>query len=419
MGTLSLIVIGFTLLCVVIDGFLGLLRGRNRAILRLVLVLVSAVLAVLLLDAVVSMVLNINVGDGVPLKESIFSSDGGEPMPEELQNVVFTLIEIVVGIVVYFLIFFVLKLITWMILFPVFKAFIKQGDNKGPLLGFIVGALQGIVVAFLICAPLTGLVGDLNNLSNVEIDGQPIIPINDTIGLNEFTDSGIYKVYNSTGGWYYEMVSSSELKNGTKVSLSDSIGIVVAVTEIASTAASMEEGLENMVKEDATPQERINGLASVGESLIAIDDSINSLGEGGKAMFDELLSSIIDMAVTEGDEGADEMGQFLGNLNTENLSLKGTGEALVGISTYIQKTTEGFAAYGETIYQDEVSSIVNGLAENTFFLDLIANSEGDVPVVIDVSEYNEYMFENAIENTDLTAQEKDTIRQMFGITAFA
>jgi flagellar biosynthesis/type III secretory pathway M-ring protein FliF/YscJ len=80
---------------------------------------------------VVDTVMGIKVG-GKTLKATIAGafSTGGMEFPESIQNLVFALVEIIIGMVAYFVILIVLRLVSWIILFPLLKIFVKREENK-------------------------------------------------------------------------------------------------------------------------------------------------------------------------------------------------------------------------------------------------------------------------------------------------
>ena len=112
MGYITLGVLAFTALCLFFGFFLGLIRGRNRSILRLVLVVLSAACAVLFKDKVVEVIMNYEYqGKSVNALLVELLNSSSVTVPESIQNILFALVEIVVSIVVFFIMFFLLKFI--------------------------------------------------------------------------------------------------------------------------------------------------------------------------------------------------------------------------------------------------------------------------------------------------------------------
>ena len=86
---------------------------------------------------------------------------------------------------------------------------------------------------------------------------------------------------------------------------------------------------------------------------------------------------------------------------------------MTGIASYIEKTDESLGSL-ETVTQKEVDDIVNGIAANGFILDLLT-SEGEAPTLIEVDGENADLFENAISDSSLSAEDKDVLRTIFGL----
>jgi hypothetical protein len=163
-----------------------------------------------------------------------------------------------------------------------------------------------------------------------------------------------------------------------------------------------------MTSETATPQEKVDAMKSVGDKLIEAGNSLDGLSEESKEVVNELLDSVKDMV---GEEGSGEMDEVLENLNLDNLDLVSAGGAINGIATYIEKTSDEFEN-DEPVNQEEVNAIIGGLADNfTVFGGML---EGGVTFIEVDSEHAE-MFETAIAGTELSAEDKDTLRTLFGL----
>lgn len=420
---LTLGILGFTVLCVAIDGLMGLIRGRNRAFLRLILVALSAAVSVVLIGVLVPMVMELEI-DGAPVKQVILDafSSGETALPEQIQVLLMTLIEIILGVVIFFVSFFALKFLTWLIVFPILKIFIRKGRRKRAISGLVFGAVEGLLVAFVVCAPLTGLLTDVNKFTSIKMNGEQLIQLPAEIGLDEYFNSPVFKIYDASGKWFYDMLTSKQTEEGKNLSISDTVDVVVAVTEVASKAQELGDSVDKLTSEDTN--EKTAALDQIGQTLIEIDDSINKLGDGGKEILTDLIGSVIEMAggSSEGEgEGESalppEVKGFVEELANGNVSLKATGSALQGMASYISKTDETSDKFGEEVTDDEVNAIVNGLAENAFVLDMIAGEGEETPVIMQVHDENKEKFETAIHNASLGDDYKDTLRKLFGLNA--
>lgn len=421
----SSIVTGISAGAIALGALLGLLRGTNRSILRLVLIIACAVGAFFLMEKVADVILTIKVEGGVTLHESILAGlvEGGE-LPESVQTLIIALIEIVVGLAFFLLGFIVLSFLSWLIVFPILKIFVKPGVKKRRLLGMIIGAIQGVVVAFVLCVPVTGITNEVQKLSEIEVDGKKIIPVE--LNLEEFTDSEIYKIYNTSGDWFYETLTSKQTEDGTNVSLSDTVDVVVVVTDVVNETTNLATNLNKVSDSEANVQDKVDSLKNVGDNLINIGTKIDSLSDNAKEVLQQVITDVVGSFVGGGDENGEQeeiippaVQEVIENIDFDNLSLESTGEAIKGISSYIEKTDESFENYGQEVTQEEVESIVNGVADNLFIIDIItggAEEIEEVPTIIEVKEEDAEKFETAISQADkLTNEQKEMLKKLLGI----
>lgn len=416
MNYISLGILGLTLFCIIVGALLGLLRGRNRAILRLCLVLASAILAVVLIDFLVPIVMDIEI-EGETIKELVTEGFGDAEVPEAILNIIFTLIEVVIGIALYFVLFFVLKFLTWMLFYPILKIFIKKGEKKHPFIGMIIGIVQGFIVAFLFCAPVTGLAKNFYDISQIEMDGKVLVEIPEEIGFEDYMNSGTFSFYDKTGNWFYKLISSAELEDGTKLSMDSAVEIVIVTTDIANKAQDITNTIERLDRDDVTDLDIIDGLDKIGDKLIEMDESLASIDKDSKEVIQSVVRSLAEM-LTEGDEEVpQEVIDYIENLDVDDVNLDSTGNAIKGISTYMSKQTEGPSNYGDETEPEEVNEIVNGIADNAFMLDMFT-SDDEGALADAIKEEDKSMFENAINtNSKLTAEEKDKFLSLLGLSA--
>lgn len=411
MGYITLAVLILTLAALGFGALFGMMRGRNRAILRLILVVVSIILAVALRGVIVDVVMDIEIG-GETVKETLLAafSEGDAALPSSMTDLLLSLVEIIVGMVAFFLLFIVLRLFTWILIFPICKIFVKKGAKKRKGWGALIGTIQGLLVAFVMCSPITGIVVQMDKISEIKINNEQLLELPAEIGLDKYSDSFLCKVYSFTGGWFFDMVTSTKTEDGNKVSINDTVDVVVAVTGIANTVTTLTDSINDMTNVES-PQDQVNAMKNVGNSLVQIGNSINSLSGDAKEMINDLVSSVQEMV--GGADGAPGLDAFFEEFNIENLNLASAGSAINGIATYIEKTTAGFAGYGDAVTQDDVSSIINGLADNSFILDMIVPEVEDV--LVPVSSENKGMFETAINSANLSEDKKEILKDLFGI----
>ncbi len=411
MGYVTLAILGITLLCVLFGALLGLVRGFRRSLVRLILVIVSLLLAVFVLrKTFVNVIMNINVG-GETLEQTLIGAlnESGE-LPASIMSLISALVEIILGLVGYFVVYGALSAITWMLIYPIIKIFVKKEQPKKKLLGAIIGLVQGLIIAFTVCAPITGLVTQIDKISEVKVNGEQIIDLPENIGIEDYVNSFPGKVYGKLGGWYFDILTTTKTEDGNKVSIDDTISVLVTITNIADTATDLGESIDIMTNESSTPQQRIDAMKNLGDDLISIGNSINDLSNDAKDMVNDLIIAVKDLI---NEDGADPtLEDALADFDINNINMVGAGSAMKGIATYIEKTDDTFAST-QAVSQDDVNSIVNGLAENDFILSMLAGDE--TPTLLDVESEHESMFASAIESTSLPLEDKVTLLELFGL----
>ena len=407
MGYIALAVLILTLVAWLFGGLFGLMRGLNRSLLRLGLIVLCVVLAILLRGVFVDLVMGINVGDGT-IEEMIASAFVSEEMemPPSVINLVFALVEIVIGIAVYYVLFFVLRFITWVLFYPILKIWVKKGEKKRGWWGALVGFGQGLIIAFAMWAPLTGLLVNTNKVLTMEMDGKQVVEeVPEEIGLAEYPKSVPGAVYNVTGGWYFEILGTTKDAEGKTVRLSDVCDIVVTVMDMANSVADLGESMENMRDENASEQDYIDTTKEIGQKLIEIDGSIDKLSTGSKTIINDLIGDFGEMM---GEEWI-----LPDDFTVDTIDFGSAGEGLCGIATYVEKVSPTLGN-GQVVTQDDVDSIVNGFGGCLVIFDMLMEGE-EYEAWVPVLPEHEAMFEASINATEFSDGDKAKLRALCGL----
>ena len=422
MGYITLSVLGFSLLALLFGAFVGMLRGRNRAVLRLALMLICVLLAVFLRETVADVILGLETtenGVTMTLRESILQElikSLGDGNMDAFVDFGMALVDILVGLACFYLLFIVLRLITWLIVFPICKIFVKRGEKRRRGLGALAGLLQGALIAFVICAPATGLLISADRLMKVEVDGKPAVEelkIPEELDLEEYLGSLPAGIYDSTGAWFFKLLTTTKDASGNVVSIDDTCTILESMTKLADSLTSVNDRIDDLTAEGATTEDRLSALKDIGSALVEAGNSIDGLSSDAQKLTEELLSTVATTMGGENGESSPEIEEILSDFSFEELDLVAAGNAMTGIASYIEKTDESLGSL-ETVTQKEVDDIVNGIAANGFILDLLT-SEGEAPTLIEVDGENADLFENAISDSSLSAEDKDVLRTIFGL----
>ena len=446
-------IMSFTIACVLIGGLLGLVRGQNRSILRLILVLASAVVAFMMRETLVDMILGLEV-QGQPLSavinEALLS---GASLPQQLVNFINMIIEILITTIVFIIVFGALSFVTWLILFQILKIFVrpsKKGKKAG--VGLLIGIVQGLVVAFLFCVPITGFIGQFakisdtlvsitfepeeaavetisSDLSLLSSDGEQYVitlegegneggeqgdmegmmsDIQNVLGdtLKKITESPVVKFYNSIGDWYFGMLTTVEDANGNKVTLEETTNVLVVVSSLTVDVFQIEDTIKDLVDPEADPSAK---LSAVGDVLVKIGTTVDKLGENGERMFDELLDGVKELLIPEDEEMSPEVENAINNLKVENLKLESVGNAFHALSNYVDNVEDPEEEVHIT--EEDAEAIVVALHENTFILDMIGESQ-----IVEIDSTDKETFTQAIEGIEgITAEEKEKLYNLFNL----
>ena len=144
-------------------------------------------------------------------------------------------------------------------------------------------------------------------------------------------------------------------------------------------------------------------IKEIGDAFVTVGTAIENLDDDSKQLVGELLDTAKDLVVSEYGELPYELEAVFDSINVNNLKIKSAGEALNAIAKYAE---EG------TVTQDDVNDIVNGLADNMFILDMLGV---DGESLLEVDDVNADMFKTAIESTNLTQEEINILKNIFGL----
>ena len=414
---INIIMIVLTVIALVGGVVFGLIRGRNRSLLRLGLIVVCIIGAFFLRGVLVDVIMGIETPSGTveEMISSIFEQ-GETEMLGTVKILVFAIIEMNIVIISYYIMFSTLRFLTEIILFPILKHFVKVGKTKGRLLGAVFGLVQGILIAIAVLAPMNGVFLTVNSIAQFQMNEEkPVVMIND-IGLDEYVNSPLSKFYTAVGGWYFDAMTNIKLENGSNLNMGDTSDMVTTATGIAGSVEELGQSMDILANEDAKPEDKIGAIKNAGDKLIEIGEKIDSLSDGATTVINGLMEDIKEL-IDVGEEGS-VINEFLGEVKIEDLNFKAVGQGLNGLASYIEKTALDSEDVLE-VTQEDVDNIVNGFAGSPAILDLIPElTGGETPQLLEVSEDEKEMFKQAIDNLDaetITEEQKQILKDLFGI----
>lgn len=409
---MTYIVLGITVGCILFGFLLGLVRGFNRSLLRMIIVLACVAGAWLLKDVFVNLLLKIEIG-GEPLEEtisSLFMSEGSD-LPESLVTFIFLLIQILLGVALFLILFILLKFISWTIIFPICKLFVKKGKSKKALLGGVIGLVQGALVAFVLCFPFTGLMVQVNglttSLTEIEMDGQPLMDAEikekfDSFGIAEYEESTLGKFYVNVGGGLYNKLATAKDENGKEMSLESAVNAMTSAVKIAGKLS------------DLTTVDFSEGITS--ENVGKVADALRDIGEivNGEMTEEsrEIVNNLInDVVKSMGGEDSDI--SIPDDFDISTIGFEEAADAVEVIGKITDKESEG-EEY--TLTDEDAEKIVNGIAANESLISAMAGDDANL-VGGSLEGEEKTMVENAINNADVDEATKENLRKWLGVSA--
>lgn len=368
MNILYLVVVALTALPIVIGALLGLKRGLNRSVLRLVIVAVSVLAAWLLREKLTEIIMNLDIsgivgsanpGDTIrTMIEGAFSAEQAD-----MVKLVMPIVQILVGVIAFLLSFIVLKFAS-LIIFWILKIFVRPGKRKNRLFGGLVGLAQGALVAYFICVPLNGLITTVDTISRIEIpssvaaeapasgvmsvsaeldsvssssaSNNPLKDICEQLGIYEYRASGISGLYDSVSFGVYNSLTTVKNESGKNVTLGIQVDAIVAAVKVANAAQQLGEI-------DFSAEGGLND-----ESVDKIKETFNEIENIKNEMSEEARESLTEMITVAVGSFAGETGVDFSKLDLNEVNFSKAGEA-VEEAYNLQKTLQDENATEEDI----------------------------------------------------------------------
>lgn len=361
------VVLVLTALPIVVGALLGLKRGLNRSLLRLAIVGAAIFAAWLMRDMLTEAIMNMQIG-GQSLKQSLEASFSENP---EMLKLVMPIAQIAVGVVAFLVTFLLLKLVS-LIVFWLLCIAVRPGKLKNRLLGLAVGAVQGILVAYFICVPITGLVGSIDKASQVDFSvvssgsssakvlqkgvslggiyedncGFNVIKTSDKIveggdGSQEnagessgenvnsaipeelkplfdivaaYKKTPLYKIYNGIEFGTYKGLTTVKSREGKNVTLNVQIDAVIALSKIAKSAQKLQD--IKISESDKLTQEKIDDIKEVLNNIEQVKSEL-------PAEVKESITEIVSVAAESFDMPVD-----VSKIDLDKVDFSKAGEAL-------------------------------------------------------------------------------------------
>ncbi len=396
MEIITLVIIALSILSIGLGLLLGLFRGFGNSLLRLALIVACIIFAFIFKDTLTNFILNFKIND-ITIEESIIQS-----IPEEYKNVseiIIPILKILAGIITFLIIFIVLQIITF-IIFKILKIFINKIGKKNKLFGLIVGTVQGILVALTICVPLSGLINNVNKISNIKVyDNEKkedvcLIDLSKfdestNLGLNKYPSSDIGKIYINNFDFLFKMLSSTTNANNEKITLDGQIDALVSTVSIANEVMK----ISNVDFSSGLNANNVNDVTDMLRNLQTIKDSLD----------DESINTINQLVNTIANNISDEA----------NVDLSDFDLSTINFNTEANVIDEVYkASSSENIDDVDFTDLINNLKDSTLILPLVSSSD----VVVDVNDTKKEEIKGTIDSlSDCDEKTKEDLRKLFNI----
>ena len=411
-----------TITTVAVGLLLGLLRGSRRAVLRLLLVLLCVVGAYSVKDVVTGLLMKTDI-QGQTVEQMIIGM-----LPAQMQGMgdaIMPLVTVIISVVSFLLCFGLLLFVTWAILFPILKIFVKKGKKKHALVGGIVGAVQGVAVAFVMCVILNGLFVNVGNVMaameqeqpetnasiflTAEADGnasgdgqQSAADISQLItSINEYKQSGISKMYSKFGDKAFDLVASVKMTNEDgeteKITLKGQMDAVSGLLKLAKNAekfSNINFGTNGIVGCADDIKEVFDMLDDINKNLN--DESRKTLNRVVESVAESMLPPDLPIDVTVID------------FTTVDFAVE--GQIITDLSVYASKT--------DTITEQDAENIVKKVTESNLIIPLLT-STGEIDLKLgdeQKAKASEIIAKYETDNT-YDASKIAQVKEFFGLSS--
>ena len=425
---------------IILSGFLyGFKRGFKKALLRLVILGVCVALSFLYREKISDIALNTPISEGKSLLELLtesFSSGENAEQMEGLLNVITNILKMVIQIFVFIICFYVLKTVS-MILYWIFSGIITSREkrkvrnshqvegnkidetkvkyevkkNRKKWFGSLVGIGQGILIIIFVVGPLNGLVVNISSLikslSEVEMEGTKIIDENtvgvlDNVGLFDYGNSSVSKVYTLLGDGVYKEVSKIEDENGNTVNIKSQIEAIDGGVKMVDVMS----GLSNLDTSEGFTADTKDELVNIFNEL---DEIKENMSEEGVEQLDNLIKDVVSPMLGE---AAEDLPINLDEISFAEVDFSNEAEVIDSFYGLMEK-----AENGEELDTDEVlEEVITNLSDSNLILPILSQVVEGLPEEeqLNLSEEDKNKVEEIINRLD-NKENADELKALFGI----
>ena len=379
---ISIAIIAIAAVALIAGFFLGLKRGFDKSVLRLILVAASLIVAWLVREQAANAVMSIRVSSGKTIAELI--TEAFPPEYAGFADIILPMVKMIACAVAFLACFIILQLLTWIVGLIIGTFFRKI---NAPLLGGVIGVVQGALVALAIIIPLNGAVLSAEKLTSLEINGERPMNVQEYVDFEGYKSSSVCKIVTKIGSGIYSQLASVKTESGERKNIDDQIDALVAGVKIAEQAEKFSQ-IDTSNGLDGSNVAQIKGI------LADIDEIKDQLTPEQKASLNEMLTAAAE---------ALKLPDAVADIDITEVNFTAEGEILDKALAYQD---------GEILDPAAAQELVDALAGSKFVLPL---AEGNMSVDVPLVKQTEIL--NAVNNLgdDVPEETKTAIKKLFNI----
>lgn len=379
---ISIAIIAIAAVALIAGFFLGLKRGFDKSVLRLILVAASLIVAWLVREQAANAVMSIRVSSGKTIAELI--TEAFPPEYAGFADIILPMVKMIACAVAFLACFIILQLLTW-IVGLIIGAFFRKINAR--LLGGVIGVVQGALVALAIIIPLNGAVLSAEKLTSLEINGERPMNVQEYVDFEGYKNSSVCKIVTKIGSGIYSQLASVKTELGERKNIDDQIDALVAGVKIAEQAEKFSQ-IDTSNGLDGSNVAQIKGI------LADIDEIKDQLTPEQKASLNEMLTAAAE---------ALKLPDAVADIDITEVNFTAEGEILDKALAYQD---------GEILDPAAAQELVDALAGSKFVLPL---AEGNMSVDVPLVKQTEIL--NAVNNLgdDVPEETKTAIKKLFNI----
>lgn len=379
---ISIAIIAIAAVALIAGFFLGLKRGFDKSVLRLILVAASLIVAWLVREQAANAVMSIRVSSGKTIAELV--TEAFPPEYAGFADIILPMVKMIACAVAFLACFIILQLLTW-IVGLIIGTFFRKINAR--LLGGVIGVVQGALVALAIIIPLNGAVLSAEKLTSLEINGERPMNVQEYVDFEGYKSSSVCKIITKIGSGIYSQLASVKTESGERKNIDDQIDALVAGVKIAEQAEKFSQ-IDTSNGLDGSNVAQIKGILS------DIDEIKDQLTPEQKASLNEMLTAAAE---------ALKLPAAVADIDVTEVNFTAEGEILDKALAYQD---------GEILDPAAAQELVDALAGSKFILPL---AEGNMSVDVPLVKQTEIL--NAVNNLgdDVPEETKTAIKKLFNI----